>query len=147
MSNKPESPISITVKSGAGSLITVRADDGAELDTIVASSLASIESAVKELEGIAGSKATANAAGFVKAQFPGATEVVEQPPFNPTPSLGGGRSCKHGKMTAIQGPAKTGGIYKGYFCPSPQGATDKCRTVYVNKSDADWNSFVPYKIK
>ena len=50
-------------------------------------------------------------------------------------------------MTALQGPAKNGGIYKGYFCPTPQGAPDKCRTEYVQKFEPEWNTFVPDRIK
>jgi hypothetical protein len=45
-----ESPISITVKSVAGSLVTVRAENGEELDQVVALSLASLASATQELE-------------------------------------------------------------------------------------------------
>lgn len=150
MSNSTESPISISIKSSSGALVTVRADDGATLDALLANSLASIESAVKELEGI------------VKSTNPGlppspqlshaltslgATPVEDTPPFSGAPSIGGGRACKHGKMTALQGPSKQGGVYKGYFCPTAQGATDKCRTIYVQKTDPEWNTFVPDRIK
>lgn len=145
MSNT-EAPISITASTpDKRVMVTVRANTGAELDQLIANSLDAIKGAVSELQpivGVATSQAASNVEYMKKAL--GAEEI---PPFNPTPSLGGGRSCKHGKMTGIQGPAKTGGIYKGYFCPSPQGATDKCRTVYINKTDADWNTFVPDKIK
>ena len=43
-----EAPISITVKTAAGSLVTVRAESGEELDQVVALSLASLSSAVHE---------------------------------------------------------------------------------------------------
>lgn len=149
MSNT-EAPISITASTpDKRVMVTVRADNGGALDGLIASSLDAIKGAVSELQGIVGGSVQVNSnqasanIEYMKASL-GAEEI---PPFNPAPSLGGGRSCKHGKMTGIQGPAKTGGIYKGYFCPSPQGATDKCRTVYVNKTDPDWNTFVPDKIK
>jgi len=48
-----EAPISITVKSAAGSLITVRAEHGDELDQLVATALDAIKSAVTELEAAA----------------------------------------------------------------------------------------------
>jgi uncharacterized membrane protein len=45
-----EAPISITVKTAAGSLVTVRAEDGTELDHTVANALDAIVSATTELE-------------------------------------------------------------------------------------------------
>ena len=48
-----EAPISITVKTPAGSLITVRAEHGDELDQTVATALEAIRSAVTELESVA----------------------------------------------------------------------------------------------
>ena len=45
-----EAPISITVKSPAGSLITVRAETGNQLDNLVAEALEAIKAAVTELE-------------------------------------------------------------------------------------------------
>ena len=45
-----EAPISITVKTTAGSLVTVRAENGEELDQIVALSVHAIASAAAELE-------------------------------------------------------------------------------------------------
>ena len=150
MSNA-EAPISITVKTPASSLVTVRANTGEELDQLVATALEAIKAAVQELEtAVRGANAgvPANPAVVYAASAFNAT-VVEQPPFsNSVPAgIGGGRTCNHGKMTALQGPAKTGGIYKGYFCPTPQGATDKCRTQYINKTDPEWNTFVPDRVK
>lgn len=150
MSNSTESPISISIKSTSGALVTVRADNGATLDALIANSLASIESAVKELEGIVkstnpGLPPSPQLAHALTSL--GATPVEDVPPFNSAPSIGGGRACKHGKMTALQGPSKQGGVYKGYFCPTAQGAADKCRTIYVQKTDPEWNTFVPDRIK
>ena len=140
MSNS-EAPISITTKSANGTLITVRANDATELDQLIAQSLASIESAYKELEGIVKGTSASPVAYLTKTL--GATEV---PPFSPAP-IGGGRSCQHGKMTALQGPSKQGGVYKGYFCPSAQGDPTKCKTIYIQKHDPEWNTFVPDRIK
>lgn len=137
-----EAPISITVKSANGSLITVRAESGPELDNLVAMSLESIKAAATELESIA---KPIQAAQVISAAFPGA-QVVDTPPFSPAP-IGGGRTCPHGKMTAIQGTSKQGGIYKGYFCPSAQGDPSKCKTVYVDKNSPEWNTYVPDRIK
>ena len=46
-----EAPISITVKTPAGSLVTIRAEHGDELDQLVSLSLDAVKSAVTELEG------------------------------------------------------------------------------------------------
>ena len=143
-----EAPISITSKTTAGSLVTVRAETGEELDTLIATSLASIEAAIKELESITrGSTPVQSAAAIVSNAFPGAMPVAQDvPPFSGAP-IGGGRSCPHGKMTALQGPSKQGGVYKGYFCPSAQGDPSKCKTVYIDKHQPEWNTFVPDRIK
>lgn len=148
MSNSTESPISITVKTPAGSLVTIRADHGDQLDNIIAHSIGSLSAAVKELEAAMDSSNAPTARGVSK-QFGGTTQIVrEDPPVGiNVPQIGGGRSCKHGKMTALQGPSREGGIYKGYFCPTPQGATDKCKTIYVAKHDPEWNTFIPDRIK
>lgn len=145
-----ESPISITVKSPAGTLATVRADTGEQLDQLIANSLAAITSAVTELEGAlrgGGQNAPLTPASNIAyaVNSLGATPVSDAP-FSPAP-IGSGRTCKHGKMTALQGPSKNGGVYKGYFCPSAQGDPTKCKTIYIQKSDPDWNTFVPDRIK
>ena len=142
-----EAPISITVKTAAGSLVTVRAENGGALDALVALALEPIKSAVTELETAVRGPVAIPSDVITKA-FPNA-QVIQQdvPPFNDAPSLGGGRNCPHGKMTAIQGQSKQGGIYKGYFCPSQQGDPSKCKTAYVQKHDPEWNTFVPDRIK
>ena len=144
-----EAPISITVKTPAGSLVTVRAETGETLDQLVANALASITSAVQELENAVRSNATATTAAInaINKQF-STTPIAapEPPPYNVT-SIMGGRSCAHGKMTAMQGPSKNGGVYKGYFCPSAQGDPTKCKNIYITKTDPEWNTFVADKIK
>jgi len=146
-----ESRISITAKTPAGSLVTIRAESESELDNLVALAIESVKAAVTELEGAVGGRAATATninAGFQALQSSlGATPVQDVPPFNQAPSLGGGRTCKHGKMTGIQGPSKDGGIYKGYFCPSPSGAADKCKTQYLQKHDPEYVTFSPDKIK
>ena len=149
-----EAPISITVKSPAGSLITVRAETGNQLDNLVVEALEAIKSAVAELESAA--KNQSSPAPMTTAQVAaslGASIVDNAPaPTNSwastsAPSVGGGRACPHGKMTAIQGTGKDGKMYRGYFCPAPKGAFDKCKNVYVRIGTADWNTFVPDQVK
>jgi hypothetical protein len=152
-----EAPISITVKTTAGSLVTVRAESGDELDQIVANSIAAIASAAQELEtavrGASAPAAPAPTAQSVAAALGGniietGTTIPAQEYAQPTPMATlGGRACAHGKMTAIQGMGKDGKPYKGYFCPAPKGAFDKCKNQYVVVQSPEWNTFVPEQIK
>ena len=153
-----EAPISITVKTAAGSLVTVRAESGDELDTIVAHSIAAIASAAQELESaVRGASAPAVSVQSVAAALGGniietgttipAQEYTQPAPVAPPMATLGGRACPHGKMTAIQGMGKDGKPYKGYFCPAPKGAFDKCKNQYVVVQSPEWNTFVPEQIK
>jgi hypothetical protein len=135
-----EAPISITVKSAAGSLVTVRAANAEELDQTVALSLASLASATAELEAAVRGSAPINTAvppqpavAAVAAAF-NATEVVS------TPSAGA-RQCPHGTMTRIHGLTGKFGPYKGHFCPARQGDPTKCTTVYVKAGSAEFATF------
>ena len=148
-----EAPISITVKSAAGSLITVRAETGNQLDNLVAEALESIKSAVMELESA--SKNYSSPAPMSSTQVAaslGASIVETQSApegwaTTSSPSIGGGRNCPHGKMTAIQGTGKDGKMYRGYFCAAQKGALDKCKNVYARVGTPDWNTFVPDQVK
>jgi len=154
-----EAPISITVKTTAGSLVTVRAESGDELDNIVAHSIAAIAAAAQELEAAVRNTPTlaaptaqsvAAALGGNIIDTLGGTSVPAQEYVNPAPvgaPIIGGRACAHGKMTAIQGMGKDGKPYKGYFCPAPKGAFDKCKNQYVVVQSPEWNTFVPEQIK
>ena len=147
-----EAPISITVKTPAGSLVTVRAENGDELDNIIALSVHAIASAAQELESaVRGTPAPT--AQSVAAVFNGniietGTTIPAQEYTQPAPTqIIGGRNCPHGKMTAIQGMGKDGKPYKGWFCPAPKGAFDKCKNQYVTVQSPEWNTFVPEQIK
>jgi len=135
-----ESPISITVKSHAGSLVTLRADTAEELDQRVALSLASLASATQELEAAIRGAAPVNPAtppqpaiAAVAAAF-NATEIVTTPGA-------GARQCPHGTMTRIHGLTGKFGPYKGHFCPAKQGDMTKCTTVYVKAGSAEFATF------
>ena len=153
-----EAPISITVKTAAGSLVTVRAENGEELDQIVALSVHAIASAAQELETAvrggtptptAQSVAAALGGNIIETGTTIPTQEYTQQPVVVAPPVAtlGGRACAHGKMTAIQGMGKDGKPYKGYFCPAPKGAFDKCKNQYVVVQSPEWNTFVPEQIK
>lgn len=142
-----EAPISITVKSTAGSLVTVRAEHGEELDQLVASALDAIKSAVTELEtAVKGQVAAAQPMAPAQIAASLGASIVDNPSVASTPSLGG-KNCPHGKMTAIQGIGKDGSMYRGYFCPAPKGSFDKCKNQYVRIGTPEWNTFVAEQVK
>ena len=148
-----ESPISITVKSVAGSLVTLRADTAEELDQRVALSIASLAAATQELEAAIRNVLAVNAAvppnpqvAAIATAFGGV--VQPQDSFDAAPSMGAGsRNCPHGTMTRIHGLTGKFGPYKGYFCPAKQGDPSKCTTQYIKQNQAEWNSFVPDQTK
>ena len=157
-----EAPISITVKSTAGSLITVRAETGNQLDNLVVEALEAIKSAVSELEAAAKNQhsqapmspqqvaASLGASIVDNASAPAADYNANgwaTPANTSGPAVGGGRACPHGKMTAIQGTGKDGRMYRGYFCPAPKGSFDKCKNDYARIGTAEWNTFVPDQVK
>lgn len=149
-----EAPISITVKTTAGSLVTVRAESGDELDQIVALSVHAIAAAAQELEtAVRGalapttqSVAAAFNANVIETGITIPVQEYTQPTQVPVSNIGG-RACAHGKMTAIQGMGKDGKPYKGYFCGAQKGAFDKCKNQYVVIQSPEWNTFVPEQIK
>ena len=139
-----EAPISITVKTAAGSLVTVRAENGEELDQVVALSLASLASAVHELEAAVKPTNTAvppNPQIAAIATSFGATEVAPFVPAAYANVTDGQRVCPHGMMTRIHGLTGKFGPYKGHFCPAKQGDMTKCTTQYIKANQPEWNSF------
>lgn len=146
-----EAPISITVKTPAGSLVTVRAETSEELEQRVALGLAAIASSTAELEAaVRGTSAPASVAatpvspavGYAAAALGGT--VIES---TPAPAGAGQRMCPHGSMTRIHGLTGKFGPYKGHFCPAKQGDPTKCQTQYVKANSPEWNSFVADQTK
>ena len=145
-----EAPISITVKSPAGSLVTVRASTAEELDQTVALTLASLASATAELEAAVRGSAPVNTAvppqpvvASVAASL-GGTIINDAPAAIPG---AGARQCPHGTMTRIHGLTGKFGPYKGHFCPAKQGDPTKCTTVYVKAGSPEFASFVADQTK
>lgn len=146
-----EAPISITVKSPAGSLITVRAESGEQLDALVAEAYSAISSAVNELESnIRGTTSAPLSPAQVASALGGNIVSNDDAGWSTPPTTSttiGGKACPHGRMTAIQGTGKDGKLYRGYFCAAQKGALDKCKNVYVRVGTPEWNTFVPDQVK
>ena len=160
-----EAPISINLKSAGGTGITLRAESAEEFADMIANGIHIIVDAVKEVEiatkGLVAPStppSSAPTAAGIAAQFgaqfvdTAAAPVVSAQEYTQHTQPAqvyslGGRNCPHGKMTAIQGMGKDGKPYKGYFCPAPKGAFDKCKNQYVNMQSPEWNTFVPDTVK
>jgi hypothetical protein len=152
-----EAPISITVKSPAGALVTVRASNAEELDQTVALTLASLASATAELEAAVRGTAPVNTAvppnpvvGMLATQLGGSviveTPIQSGPPAFVSPGVGA-RQCPHGTMTRIHGLTGKFGPYKGHFCPAKQGDMTKCTTVYVKAGSPEFATFTADQTK
>ena len=144
-----EAPISITVKSPAGSLVTVRASTAEELDQTVANAIAALASATAELEAavrgaVPAAAPVSPAVGYAAQAFGGT--VINESVLPPMPGAGA-RTCPHGTMTRIHGLTGKFGPYKGHFCPAKQGDPSKCTTVYVKAGSPEFASFVADQTK
>jgi hypothetical protein len=146
-----EAPISINLKTAAGTQITLRAETPDEF-TSLTSHVFQIVEAVGEVESaVRGTNAAVPPnpqVASIATQF-GATVVDSfDAPVTTAPAMGvGSRACPHGTMTRIHGLTGKFGPYKGYFCPAKQGDPTKCTTQYIKQNQAEWNSFTPDQTK
>ena len=144
-----EAPISINLKTAAGTQITLRAETPDEF-TSLTSHVFQIVEAVGEVESAVRSSNAAvppNPQVATIATAFGGT-VVDSFEAPVAPMMGAGsRACPHGTMTRIHGLTGKFGPYKGYFCPAKQGDPTKCTTQYIKQNQAEWNSFVPDQTK
>ena len=152
MSN--EANYSFTTKVGAD-LLTVRGDTFDEFTTNAAmlynvpaikflmdtlnGSISEI-TAVATIESAFGPAITTSAAPAFAMSAPVASMVTVAPPANPV--AGGGKVCVHGTMSRREGTGKDGKTWRGYMCSAPQGATDKCKNVYIYPNSPEWHTFV-----
>lgn len=138
-----ESPISVTVKTAAGSLVTVRADNADEFEQIVALGLAALADSVKELEtAIRGTPAPVVNTGTPLHPSVGMAAAILGGTIIESNAIGASRMCPHGSMTRIAASTGKFGPYKGYFCPAQQGDATKCATQYIKPNHPEWNTFV-----
>jgi hypothetical protein len=141
-----EAPISINLKTPAGTQITLRAETPDEF-TQITSSIFQIVEAVGEVEtAVRGANAAVppnpQVASIATAFGATVVDSFDGPPAFVAPSMGAGsRNCPHGTMTRIHGLTGKFGPYKGYFCPAKQGDPSKCTTQYIKQNQAEWNSF------
>jgi hypothetical protein len=148
-----EAPISINLKTPAGTQLTLRAntpDEFTALTTQVFAIAEAIEEVEKAVRGTGFSAPAATpmdpAVGYL-AQSMGGTVVAESFAPAAAPAGGGQRMCPHGTMTRIHGMTGKFGPYKGHFCPAKQGDPTKCATQYVKANSPEFASFVADQTK
>jgi hypothetical protein len=142
-----EATISITAKTAAGTLVTVRAETPEDLGNLVAQGIFTIADAVKEIElnvrGAGNAAVPPSPVVGMLANSLGATVINE----SVLPGGTGQRMCPHGTMTRIHGLTGKFGPYKGHFCPAQQGDPTKCTTQYIKQNQPEWNAFQPDSTK
>ena len=149
MSN--ESSFSFTTKIGNGNdLFTVRGDTFDEF--LQNATLAYQVPAVKFVIDMLSGAEIDRAVSVIQDTLGGSVVAAAAPAFNnvvaatvtptPAPATVNGRTCTHGVMSARQGVGKDGKTWRGYMCPAPQGATDKCKNVYIYPNQPEWHTFV-----
>ena len=146
-----EAPISINLKTAAGTQLTLRANTPDEF-TALTSAIFQIGEAISEVETVIRNSnpavPPAPAAAAIAAQFGGAivSEQINPQAFSAAPSAGA-RQCPHGTMTRIHGLTGKFGPYKGHFCPAKQGDPTKCTTQYVKAGSPEFVTFVADQTK
>ena len=117
----------INYKLNDGTLINLYAGSVTELEAGLADlamNAMNIRATGLELSGGATPVAAAPTVASVAQQF-NATPVA-QTPAAPL----AGHTCRHGVMALREGTSARG-PWKGYMCAAPNGATDKCDTIWV----------------
>lgn len=155
-----EAPISINLKTKAGTQLTLRANNADEFTSLTAAiypiieAIDEVEKAVHSTTYSAPTATPVNPAVGYLANSMGATVVSESwnspQPVNPPiggPAVGGQRTCPHGTMTRIHGLQGKFGPYKGHFCPAKQGDPTKCATQYVKANSPEFATFVADQTK
>ncbi len=158
-----EAPISINLKTKAGTQLTLRANNADEFTSLTAAIYPIIE-AIDEVEkavhstGFSAPAATPvnPAVGYLANEMGGVvvgeswnTAGSAPQPFAGSPAAAGGgqRMCPHGTMTRIHGLQGKFGPYKGHFCPAKQGDPTKCATQYVKANSPEFATFVADQTK
>ena len=119
----------INYKLSDGTLINLYAATATELEAGLADlamNAANIRSTGSELSG--GVQAPAPTVASVAQSF-NATPVAAAP-AQPQVVEGQAPTCTHGNMTYRTGTSARG-PWKGWMCPSPKGAVDKCDPIFL----------------
>ena len=130
----PESTkFQVNFKSPDGTLINLYATNKEELESLLttAQDFSALIGSVSQSFGGATAPAPVQ-----RSQYPGKGAAPVNPlddRLNPpaaAPAPVGAPSCRHGQMSYKEGVSAKG-PWKGYMCPAPKGATDKCKTIWA----------------
>jgi hypothetical protein len=120
----------VNYKLNDGTLINLYAASVTELESGLADlamNAANIRATGTELSGYAAPSAPtveSIAAQFNTSMGPvGVPAAAQEAP--------GAKVCKHGAMPYKEGVNAAGKAWRGYMCPAPRGATDKCEPIWV----------------
>ena len=115
-------------KLADGTLLNLYADTAAELED----SLGKIQDLAPLVHNVSQSLTSAGPARTFTPRRSGATPTAAAPQAAaPQIVEGQSPSCKHGPMTLREGVSAKG-PWKGWMCPTPKGANDKCQPIFVN---------------
>lgn len=125
-----ESPVSVTVKTQAGSLVTLRAESPSEFVDLIlaATNEALFGPAVQDFENLVRGTQSIEAAAVANT---GGTVVNFAPVAPPAQAatVAGQRNCAHGVMTYREGMGAKG-PWKGYFCPE-RDKNQQCKPQWL----------------
>ena len=113
----------LNFKTSQGTLVNVYIYSYEEED--IRKSLEAIANVTPEINAV---ETLYNAQGVLKDSL-GATQIPHRESPS-TSSSSGNKTCKHGEMRLRTGENDKG-QWKGYFCPSPKGTPDQCKTIFV----------------
>ena len=131
MSNNETNSLQANFKTSAGSLFNVYGKTPEDFEFNLKCFVALVPDIIAAERAVAsGGTASAPQAvapasdpvAVVKQAFPGAQVVSE------TPTQGGAPTCRHGQMSWVAPANKP---WKGWFCPQPKDATDKCPPQFI----------------
>ena len=118
---------------------------GNDLFNVYANSMEEFVDLLAELE-----ESGITAIHSVQSKLTGAHAVVSAgASANPVPSsppasftAAATKQCVHGDMVPRKG-TNSRGPWRGWYCPTPKGAPDQCKPVYVDreKQPTEWNNF------
>jgi hypothetical protein len=141
-----EKAIQISLKRSSGTIPLFRGDSVDEISALIESAVVHptfIKNIEALEEALLGSQpapkttiSTAEAVNNIAERLGGSIVTSGDAPS---------RHCLHGKMTAIEGNGQWG-LYRGFFCAAPKGATDKCSNIYLKNHDPDYANFVADKV-
>lgn len=139
MSTHPEPRHKLTVKIGDA----LRTIQGYTMEEFQMARAEAFDDLAEDLELVTKAKAVGNAAPLVNTKAgtaPSNTgDVWASPPPSATPTAEV-PSCKHGQRKPF---SKVGnkGLWRAWFCPTPEGTQDQCKAIFLNKGTPEWNNF------